>query len=215
MSGRLIALEGIDASGKSTQVELLAAALKALGRDVKTTKWNSSKLTRKAIRRGKEKRLFRPQTWALIHAADFWDRHERVVVPAIEAGATVIADRWFYTALARDCARGLDAKWVIALYQGARIPDLVFHFAIDSREALARKRKVSFYEAGMDLGLSQDERRGFAMFQARVAAEYDELFAAEQGLNKPPMYRLDARKPIEAIASEILRRVDGMANGAA
>ena len=100
--GRLIVVEGIDGSGKSTQLSLLHTYLVSEGYDVSYTEWNSSPIVKDTTRRGKRKNLFSPTTFSLIHATDFADRHERSILPPLRAGFIVLADRWAYTAFARD-----------------------------------------------------------------------------------------------------------------
>ena len=110
--GKLVVVEGIDGSGKSTQISLLSHWLRSQGYAVAFSEWNSSPLVRQATRRGKKKEMFTPTTFSLIHATDFADRTERYILPLIRAGAIVCADRYAYTAFARDVARGVDPRWV-------------------------------------------------------------------------------------------------------
>src|SRR5215813_11647910 len=155
--GRLIVVEGIDGSGKSTQIKLLQRWLQAHGQQVFFTEWNSSELVRQATKRGKKKNLLTPTTFSLLHATDFADRLTYSIIPYLKAGMTVLADRYVYTAFARDIARGVDPQWVRDLYSFAVRPDAVFYFKVPLDVAVDRivgaREKVKFYEAGMDLGL--------------------------------------------------------------
>src|SRR5258705_881223 len=117
--GRLFIVEGIDGSGKSTQLTLLAEWLRSEGYAVVFSEWNSSPIVRATTARGKRRQLLRPLTFSLIHATDFSDRVERDIVPSLKAGAIVLADRYVYTAFARDVARGVDPQWVSSLYRFA------------------------------------------------------------------------------------------------
>jgi dTMP kinase len=110
--GRLFVVEGVDGSGKSTQLTLLANWLRSEGHPVVFSEWNSSPIVKTTTRRGKRKRLLTPLTFSLIHATDFADRVEREIVPSLKAGAIVLADRYVYTAFARDVVRGVDPRWV-------------------------------------------------------------------------------------------------------
>src|SRR3989441_9441047 len=110
--GKLMVVEGIDGSGKSTQIKLLHKWLASRGVQVFFTEWNSSALVRQATKRGKKKNLLTPSTFSLLHATDFADRLTYHIVPYLKAGMTVLADRYIYTAFARDIARGVDSKWV-------------------------------------------------------------------------------------------------------
>src|SRR5436190_18228776 len=128
--GRLIVVEGIDGSGKSTQISLLAQWLRSRGYAVAFSEWNSSPLVRETTRRGKKKAMFTPTTFSLIHATDFADRLERYINPLLKAGAVVCADRYAYTAFARDVVRGVDPGWVRNLYRFAPQPSLAFYFKV-------------------------------------------------------------------------------------
>ena len=124
--GKLIIVEGIDGSGKSTQLSLLSQWLRSQGIAVVFSEWNSSPLVRDTMRRGKKKKMLTPTTFSLLHATDFADRMERYILPLLKAGAVVCADRYAYTAFARDVARGVDRQWVRSLYSFAPRP----HWAI-------------------------------------------------------------------------------------
>jgi dTMP kinase len=177
--GRLIVVEGIDGSGKSTQIRLLHKWLEARGHQVVFTEWNSSDLVRQATKRGKKKNLLTPTTFSLLHATDFADRLTYRINPYLKAGMTVLADRYIYTAFARDIARGVDARWVRDMYSFAVRPDATFYFRVPIDVAIRRivgaRAKIKFYEAGMDLGLSADPVESFRLFQGRVLEEYDRL----------------------------------------
>src|SRR6202050_5003269 len=129
-NGRLIVVEGIDGSGKSTQLSLLAQWLRARGYAVAFSEWNSSPLVRQTTRRGKKKEMFTPTTFSLIHATDFADRREGYPLPLGKRGARVCADRYAYTAFARDVARGASRNWVRNLYSFALRPNLSFYFRV-------------------------------------------------------------------------------------
>jgi len=177
--GRLIVVEGIDGSGKSTQLSLLQTYLVSEGYDVSFTEWNSSPIVKDTTRRGKKKNLFSPTTFSLIHATDFADRHERSILPPLQAGLIVLADRYAYTAFARDAARGCDQAWIRNTYEFATRPDLALYFRVDIDTAVARitggRIQLKFHEAGMDLGLSPDPITSFRVFQTRVLEEYDRV----------------------------------------
>lgn len=104
-SGKLIVVEGIDGSGKSTQIRLLERWLVSRGYSVFFTEWNSSLLVRETTRYAKKKDLLTPTTFSLLHATDFADRHQDIILPPLKAGMVVLADRYVYTAFARDADR--------------------------------------------------------------------------------------------------------------
>jgi dTMP kinase len=193
--GKLIVVEGIDGSGKSTQVALLSQWLRAEGFAVAFSEWNSSPIVRETTRRGKKKEMFTPTTFSLIHATDFADRTERYILPLIKAGAVVCADRYAYTAFARDVARGVGRKWVRNLYRFAIRPNMSFYFRVPLDVALGRilggRDAIKYYEAGQDLGLSRDTEESFRIFQGRILDEY-EAMAKEVGF-----HIIDATQSIE------------------
>ena len=186
MPGKLIVVEGIDGSGKSTQISLLSHWLRSQGYAVAFSEWNSSPLVRQTTRRGKKKARFTPTTFSLIHATDFADRLESYILPLLKAGAIVCADRYAYTAFARDVARGVSRRWVRNLYSFALRPNLAFYFRVPLDVALGRilggRDAIKYYEAGMDLGLSRDVEESFRIFQGRILDEY-EAMAREMGFH--------------------------------
>ena len=186
--GKLIVVEGVDGSGKSTQLNLLRNWLEDRGQKVIFTEWNSSKLISKTIKEAKRSNSLIPVTFSLLHATDFADRVENVIKPALKAGLTVLADRYCYTAFARDVARGVDRDWVRNLYEFSIKPDAAFYFQVPiavSLQRISSSRLPGFYEAGMDIGLSKDPHQSFKLFQTRVIAEYDGM-VQEFGLNLMP-----------------------------
>jgi dTMP kinase len=177
--GRLICVEGIDGSGKSTQLLLLERWLRSRGYPVHFTEWNSSRLVRRSMQRGKKKNLLTPTTFSLLHAVDFADRLTYQILPPLKAGMIVLADRYVYTAFARDVARGVHPDWVRAVYSPALRPDLTLYFRVPIDISLERllsgRAKLKYHEAGMDVGLSADPVESFRMFQSRVLEIYDQL----------------------------------------
>lgn len=174
--GRLIAFEGIDGSGKSTQVHLLMRWLEMKGVRVFLSEWDSSRLVRNATEKAKNRELLTPTTFSLLHATDFADRYERQLVPLLRAGYLVLCDRSFYTAFARDVVRGCPPDWVRGLYEFALHPNVTFFFRARLEVSLSRIRsdrlEPKYFEAGMDLRLSPDPRESFALFQDRLLEQY-------------------------------------------
>lgn len=177
--GRLIIVEGIDGSGKSTQLDLLHKWLVNQGYVVVFSEWNSSPIVKGTTRRGKNQRLLSPMSFSLIHAADFASRVQAQILPALQAGAIVLADRYVYTAFARDTTRGVNREWLRRLYSFAVQPTLAFYFDVPLDEAIRRilvgRPVLKFYEAGLDLGLSSEPYESFRLFQGLIRAEYDRL----------------------------------------
>jgi len=177
--GKLIIVEGIDGSGKSTQIDLLYKWLQSLGKVVYFSEWNSSQLVKSTTRAGKKKRILTPTTFSLIHATDFADRWENYILPLLKAGLIVLADRYAFTAFGRDVARGVDPQWVRNLYSFALQPDIALYFRVPLEVSVDRilssRAKIKYYEAGSDLGLSDDKVISFRLFQKRICDEYDKM----------------------------------------
>src|SRR5215510_4228779 len=177
--GKLIVVEGIDGSGKSTQLTLLYRWLLSRGYKAFFTEWNSSVLVRRSMRRGKKKDLLTPTTFSLLHAVDFADRLTYQIVPPLKAGMIVCADRYVYTAFTRDVARGVHRDWVRGVYSFAPRPDLALYFRVPIEISLARllagRTRLKYHEAGMDVGLASDPVESFRLFQSRVLDIYDRL----------------------------------------
>ena len=208
--GKLLVVEGIDGSGKSTQLSLLSQWLRMEGLAVAFSEWNSSPLVKTTTRRGKKKEMFTPTTFSLIHATDFADRLETYIVPLLKSGAIVCADRYAYTAYARDVVRGVGRKWVRNLYSYAIRPNLAFYFKVPLDIALGRilggRDALKYYEAGMDLGLSRNIEESFRLFQGRILEEYDAM-TDEMGFHV-----IDATQSIESQQRQmraIVRKVLG------
>ena len=203
--GRLFIVEGIDGSGKSTQLNLLYKWLTLQGYSVYFSEWNSSDLVRATTRMGKKKQMFTPTTFSLIHATDFADRMENRIIPLLKSGMIVLADRYAFTAFARDAARGVTRGWVRHLYDFAVVPDLAFYFRVPLDTAVDRilsgRARLKYYEAGMDLSLSDDIRESFELFQGRIIAEYDAM-ASEFNFTV-----MDGARPIEEQQSKMRRIV--------
>ena len=184
--GVLICTEGIDGSGKSTQIELLFSWLKSRGVDVILTQWNSSDLISNTTKKAKKKNLLSGRTFSLLHAVDFADRLEKTIKPALKAGFVVLADRYVYTAFARDVARDVDPAWVRNMYGFAIQPDITFYFEVSPKESLERicsNRQPKFYEAGMDMKLSNNPYKSYVLFQNRIVEQYNKM-VDEYGLVK-------------------------------
>lgn len=194
--GRLIAVEGIDGSGKSTQVRLLRRWLEQLGLKVFLSEWNSSELVKSATSRGKKTHLLTPTTFSLIHATDFADRYERQLLPLLRAGYLVLCDRYIFTAFARDVVRGCPPAWVRGLYSYAALPDLTFFFKAYLEVSLGRilngREELKYFEAGMDLHLSSDPVESYRLFQGQLLEQYLAM-STEFGFRV-----LDANQPVEA-----------------
>ena len=201
--GALIIVEGVDGSGKSTQLMLLGQWLEEQGVDLIRTEWTSSTLIGKATKRGKRREWLGHLSFVLLHATDFTHRYENIIVPSLKAGKVVLADRYIYTAMARDAARGADRQAVRQLYSFAVKPDLALYFRVPLEVAInrvlsgAERGELKYYEAGMDLGLAADPIASYKLFQRRVSDEYDRM-VDEFGLTV-----INAERTIEVQRAEV------------
>lgn len=193
--GRLIIVEGTDGSGKSTQLYLLKKWLEANRYPVFFTEWNSSKLVKNWTKKAKKNKMLSATTFSLIHASDFFDRYERLILPQLRAGYIVLADRYIYTAFARDIARGCNPDWVRNTYRMAVRPSLGLYFRTPLDVAVNRilrgRPELKYHEAGLDLGVSNDPVESFKIYQGRIKEQYD-LMVETDGLTV-----VDATRPIE------------------
>jgi dTMP kinase len=203
--GRLFIVEGIDGSGKSTQLMLLQKWLESEGYVASFSEWNSSPLVRDVTKRGKKKKMLTAMTFSLIHATDFADRVEHDIIPPLKAGAVVLADRYIYTAFARDVVRGVSPKWVRDLYTFAVKPNVAFYFRtpldVAMKRILGGRDAIKYYEAGMDLELSNDIEESFRLFQGRIIEEYEKM------INEFGLITIDATRSIEEQQVEVRKIV--------
>jgi dTMP kinase len=203
IKGKLIIVEGVDGSGKSTQVRLLEKWLRYRGIPVFFTEWNSSEQVKDIISKGKKKNLLTPTTFSLLHATDFAARYERNIYPLLRSGYVVLADRYIYTAFARDVVRGCDPQWVRHIYGLAVKPDIAFYFRVPvdvSFDRIVKNRpRLKYYEAGMDLNLSNDPYESYRIFQGRIIDEYESM------VEKEGLTVIDGTKDIEE-QQELMRQ---------
>ena len=183
VKGKLIVVEGIDGSGKSTQIHLLRRWLISQGLPVFMTEWNSSEIVKEITSKGKKKARLTPTTFSFLHATDFADRYERNIFPLLRAGYIVLADRYVYTAYARDVVRGCSPALIRNVYSFALKPNIVFYFRVAVDTAIERimvgRPKLKYYEAGMDLDLSNDPYDSYRIFQSRIIDQYESMIQSE------------------------------------
>jgi len=200
LPGSLIVVEGTDGVGRSTQIELLSAWLELEGWAVSNTGWTRSPLLAETINEAKDGHRLTTTTFSLLYAADFADRVEHQIIPALRAGFIVLADRYMYTAFARNTVMGLDSAWTRALFGMAIVPDLVLYLQIDAEGLVPRVlegKGMDYWESGMHLALGSDIYESFVRYQQWLIREYDQL-AREFGF-----VTVDARKPVETIQEEL------------
>jgi dTMP kinase len=202
--GKIIAIEGTDGVGRSTQIRLLREWLEVQGYAVLETGWTRSRLMQPTIDLAKSSNTLNKLTFVLLYACDFADRLEKEIIPALKAGFIVLADRYIYTALARAGVRGVDSQWIRRVYGFAIAPHLVFYLKLDVDTLVRRVLEASgmaFWESGMDMKLGDDIYDSFRAYQRQLLKEYASM-ADEFGFRV-----LEAKKSITWIQDELRRQV--------
>ena len=203
--GKLIVLEGTDGVGRSTHSELLQNWLAVEGHGVTLTQWKSSQLISKVIDKAKDKNALNTITFSLLYATYLAERLNNVIIPALQAGLIVIADRYYYTAFARDVVRGADPTWVRKLYGFAVEPDLIFYLQMPLEPLLRRiittRGGLDFYESGRDIGMSTDLYQSFKLYQSQIAYEYERM--AEEY----DFHMISASDPIDQVQKSLRKEI--------
>ena len=198
--GLLVVIEGTDGSGKSTQLELLKKSIQAKSYGVIVSEWKTSRLIAGVIDDAKERNLLNATTYSLLYAADFADRLENQIIPALQSGFIVLLDRYYYTALARDVVRGQDIEWVKNLYDYAPEPDLIFYLDMPVDVLLKRiigTTGLNYYESGRDVGFSTDFYKSFEIYQNKCLEQYLEQY--EKMKSDYNFISIDGTKSIDEI----------------
>ncbi len=202
--GKIIALEGTDGVGRSTQIERLREWLEIQGYGVVETGWTRSELMQPTIELAKSSNTLNKLTFQLLYATDFADRLEKEIIPALKAGFVVLSDRYIFTAMARAGVRGVDKTWIRNLYGFAIVPHLVFYLRIDEKTLIRRvlmSRGMDYWESGMDLKLGDDIYESFRAYQRSLLKEYASM-AEEFNFRV-----LDARRKVDVIQEELRRQI--------
>src|SRR5947209_16563694 len=203
--GKLIAIEGTDGVGRSTQIQLLRAWLEIRGYGVVETGWTRSPLMQPTIEVAKSSNTLNKLTFVLLYATDFADRLEKEIIPALKAGFVVLSDRYIFTALARAGVRGIDRAWLRSIYGFAIAPHFVFYLNTDVKTLIRRvlaARGMDFWESGMDLKTGDDIYESFRSYQSKLLKEYGSM------ADEFHFRVLDARRPVERIQDELRRQVE-------
>jgi dTMP kinase len=210
LKGKLIVIEGPDGSGRSSQIDLIKTKLESDGHAVTTTGLKRSELIGEGILAAKQKLPVGQKTLALFYAADFADRLEHHIVPSLEAGSIVIADRYIYTLIARSTVRGINRKWSRDLFGFAIIPDQIFYLDVSPNELFHRifqkYSALDYYEAGADMGLADDLFDSFILYQRKVAIEFKKM---EKIYGLVP---IDANRSIGEVNEDLQSRITGYLN---
>ncbi len=206
--GSLIAIEGTDGSGKSTQAELLKLYFESRGQGVVVSPCNTAELIQGAISKLKERNTLDPVTFCFLYAADFVDRFEHVIIPALAAGKVVIAEQYVYTVFARAVIRGIDREWIGRMFDFALSPVRTIYLDVRFEDLLNRiqwksrdERYFDYYEAGMDLNLANRKKDSFVIYQKRLIEIYRQMAHEHQ------FEIVDAMKPIQIQQQELRRSI--------
>ena len=206
VKGRLVVIEGPDSSGRSTLIERITAKLEADGHAVLNTGLKRSELISQGIIEAKRNLGIGKRTLSLFYAADFADQLQNKIIPALEAGYVVLADRYIYTLMARNTVRGIGRRWSHELFGFAMIPNLVFYLDVEPTELVHRVfqkfASLDYYESGMDMGLSDDMYESFVIYQARMVREFRSME------KKYGLVPIDANRPVTDVCTDLQERID-------
>jgi dTMP kinase len=213
IKGKLIVIEGPDASGRSTQIEMITTRLEADGHAVLNTGLKRSELISGGILEAKRNLALGKKTMSLFYAADFADQLENKIVPALQSGYIVLADRYIYTLMARNSVRGISRRWSHDLFGFALMPDLVFYLDVDPNELVHRvfqkNSSLDYYESGADMRLSEDMLESFLIYQRKLAREF-RVMQKKYGL-----VPIDANGAIPEVNADLQKRIDKFVNASA
>jgi dTMP kinase len=211
LTGALIVLEGADGSGRSTQIRLLRDWLEARGHAVTEIGLRRSTLVAKELSAAKEGHILGRTTMSLFYATDFADQLEHVMVPALRAGSIVLADRYIYTLMARDVARGADPEWVEQMYGMALVPDAVFYLKVSPKILVERNLEkngtLDYWESGMDIGLARDMFDSFVKYQGLMQGEFKRL------QERYGFAVINGNRSVRAIAADLHARLERVLEG--
>jgi dTMP kinase len=199
-------IEGADGVGRSTHIALLRAWLESRGHAVLDTGMTRSVLAARGIKEAKTGHTLGRLTMQLFYTADFMDRLEKEMLPALRAGFVVLTDRYIYSAIARAEVRGIDSAWIRAIYSMALVPDAVFYLRINSPQQLVERvlasgRGFDYWESGMDIRLGDDFYDSFVEYQARMLKVFDRM-RDEYGFHV-----LNASRSVRSVAADLRRSV--------
>ncbi|MEN9733235.1 MAG: hypothetical protein RLZ45_1230 [Verrucomicrobiota bacterium] len=206
LTGKLIVIEGADGSGRSTQISRLVEWLEGTGHATLQVGLKRSTLVSEQLEQAQQGNILSRTTLSLFYATDFADQLEHAILPALRAGAVVLADRYIYTLMARDLVRGMDEAWLRNLYGIALVPDAVFYLEVSPEQLVqrvfAKNQSLDFWESGMDLGLSRDMFDSFLKYQAAMRETFRRLQST---------YRfriIDGERSTASISEELKERIE-------
>lgn len=209
-SGLLIVFEGIDGSGKTSQMDMLKDYLKQHDETVEETKWSDGDFMAQTIKKFKNQTNMDSKIFSLIHATDLLERYNKKILPALNLDKIVLCDRYYYTSIARDKARQVDID-LENLYSHLREPDLIFYCKCPIEKSINRAKDrgtLSYYAAGMDLNLHTDQEENIKEYYKLMNKNYDDMFK-----NNKKCHIINTDRPINEISDEIISIVENHLNG--
>jgi dTMP kinase len=205
LQGNLIVVEGLDGSGRSTQIALLQEWLESEGFAVQTSGLRRSNLVGRDIDELLAKNAVTRLTLALMYSTDFFDQLEHRIVPALRSGAVVLADRFIFTLIARSVVRGINRDYLTGLYAMALRPNLTFWLNVRPETAFAREFKkaqaISYWEAGRDMSLSHDLYWSFVRYQTMIKREFEVM------AKRNAFIELDGESSVSAVNKQLRQRI--------
>jgi len=205
LHGKLIAIEGPDAVGRSTQIAQLRQWLEQEGHAVLDTGMARSALAGKGIKEAKNGNTLGPITMTLFYTTDFADRLENQIIPALRAGFVVLTDRYIYSIMARAIARGEDRRWIAQVAGFALVPHAVYYLRAEVKNLVPRvvlgRGAFDFWESGMDMRFGADMHQSFVRYQARLIRALDAM------TQRHNFTVIDASQPADAIFRELQRHI--------
>ena len=203
--GRLIALEGTDAAGRSTQIALLRELLETQGYGVSHTGLTRGRLAGDGLKRAKSGSTLGQLTLNLFYATDFADRLENEILPALRAGFVVLTDRYVYSVLARSIVRGMDEDWLRDVYRFAPPPHAVLYLKVGAETLIPRvltRGTFDYWESGLDFQEERDFFHSFVRYQKRLLTVFDDL-AQRDGFQV-----IDANRAIDEVFADLRMAVE-------
>jgi dTMP kinase len=205
ITGSLIVIEGMDGSGRSTQIALLQEWLESEGFAVQTSGLRRSNLVGRDIDELLAKNAVTRLTLALMYATDFFDQVEHRILPALRSGTVVLADRFIFTLIARGVVRGINRDYLSGLYAMALRPHLTFWLNVRPETAFAREFKkaqaISYWEAGRDMSLSHDLYWSFIRYQTMIKREFEVM------AKRHSFIELDGESSVSAVNKQLRQRI--------
>jgi dTMP kinase len=205
ITGQLIVIEGMDGSGRSTQIALLQEWLESEGFAVQTSGLRRSNLVGRDIDQLLAKNAVTRLTLSLMYATDFFDQIEHRILPALRAGTVVLADRFIFTLIARGVVRGINRDYISGLYAMALRPHLTFWLNVRPETAFAREFKkaqaISYWEAGRDMSLSHDLYWSFIRYQTMIKREFEVM------AKRHSFIELDGEASVSSVNKQLRQRI--------